>query len=217
MEITFRPLSKRHQAELQGHVAWSITLFRAFLFLAVVGALGWFLRAVHARATEPGSFLGSDAWWAVPLFAFAVGLYVVSSRWTGGRGFRRAVRADLNGGMARVRRITTIDAIEVAEQEDEGHSYFLLTDDGRTMLFAGQYLDRYRRRGFPWRAFDIIEAPASERFLDLVRAGDRLVPSVRRPPFTWAEVKRFGVLERYRVVDDVDFDLLKRSAPESPQ
>jgi hypothetical protein len=216
METTFQPLSKRQQAELRGYVAWSITLFRGFLFLAGVGALGWFLRAVHARATEPGSFFGNDAWWAVPLFAFAGGLYVVSSRWTGGRRFRRAVRADLKGGVARVRRITVVDAIEVDEQEDEGYAYFLLTDDGRTMLFAGQYLDTYKRKGFPWRAFDVIEAPVSERFLDIVRAGERLVPSARRPAFTWDEVKRFGALEKYRFVDDVDFEALKKRDARRP-
>lgn len=88
---------------------------------------------------------------------------------------------------------------------------FILTDEGQTMIFAGQYLDRLKGKGFPWTSFDIVEAPDSRIFFRIVAAGERLTPSSRRPPLTWEEAKRFGILnETYRMLD-VDFESLKRS------
>jgi hypothetical protein len=61
----------------------------------------------------------------------------------------------------------------------------------RALLFAGQYLDRLKAKGFPWTAFDI-------------------KPSGRRPSFTWEEAKAFGVLDRnYRFLD-VEFEAIRR-------
>jgi hypothetical protein len=139
-------------------------------------------------------------------------LYFVSSRWTGGRSFRRKVRLDLARGEAALRRVAAVDAIEVAEREDEGHAYFLRTEYGRTMLFAGQYLEKYRRRGFPWKVFEIVEAPESQVFLDIVPIGDRLQPSSRRPPFSWEELKGFEGMNENYVLVNAEFDTLRGSS-----
>jgi hypothetical protein len=76
------------------------------------------------------------------------------------------------------------------KQRAELHGYVR----GNTMLFAGQYLARLKGKGFPWRAFDIVEAPESRIFFGINPAGDRLQPSIKRPPFSWEEAKRLGAL-----------------------
>ena len=166
VETTYRPISKRRLAELNGYAAWSTSAFRAAIFIVVVAAVTWLLRGVHVAFVRP--VVDADAIWVVPSLAIAVGICALGSRWTGGRAFRAAVRADLAGGVAAVHRVVAIDAIEVEEQEDEGPSLFILTSDGSTLLMTGQYLEAYRRKGFPWRTFEILEAPASKIFFGLV-------------------------------------------------
>ncbi len=210
MEPTLQPLTKRQQSELRGYVAAGPAIFRATLFLGAVAIVGLLVRALYrlipGSATLPRSHEG---WWIVPTLAFAAGLFIVSDRWTGGRPFRQKVRADLRRGMAHGRRVTAVDAIEIEEQEDEGPTFLLRTDDGRTMFFAGQYLERYRRKGFPWTAFDILEAPQSGVLLDIVAAGERLAPSLRRAPLAWEETKRLGLLRSKYGEIDVEFEALK--------
>jgi hypothetical protein len=114
-------------------------------------------------------------------------------------------------GEIAVRRVVAVDAVEIEEQEDEGPGYFILTADGTTLLFAGQYLDRLKSKGFPWTAFDVSEAPQSNVFFGISAAGDRLKPSARRPPLTFEEGKAYGTFNvKYRTVDG-DFVSLKES------
>jgi hypothetical protein len=51
METTFRPVSKRRLAELQGYVAWSTSAFRLGGFVAVVAVTTWISHAASARVT----------------------------------------------------------------------------------------------------------------------------------------------------------------------
>jgi hypothetical protein len=207
MQTTYRPISKRRLAELRGYVAWSTSAFRAGLLIAVVGLFAWTLRTAHARLERP---LGdSELVWLLPAAVLAMALYFIAGRWTGGRAFRAGVRQDVAGGVAAVHAVRAIDAIEVEEGEDEGPAYFVLTDDGTTLLFAGQYLAPYRRKGFPWKEFEILEAPRSKIFFGLVPRGERLAPSARRPPFSWEEFKAFARGKREYAVLDVDFKALK--------
>ncbi len=55
--------------------------------------------------------------------------------------------------MMAAHRIDAVEAIEVDEQEDEGPSFFIKTVDGQVILFTGQYLNRLKARGFPWKPF----------------------------------------------------------------
>ncbi|HEV8357684.1 MAG TPA: hypothetical protein VGQ17_13105 [Gemmatimonadales bacterium] len=41
------------------------------------------------------------------------------------------------------------DAVAVEEAEDEGLSFYLLLDDGRTLFLSGQYLYDPAAQGFP--------------------------------------------------------------------
>jgi hypothetical protein len=210
METTVRRLSRGQVEQLQGYVACGPAIFRGGLFLAAIGALAWVLRSVHAALARRVPWLSHDAWWVVPLAVLACALYLAASRWTGGRAFRSKVRVDLAQGVAAVRQIKVVEVIEVEEREDEGRAYFLRTEDGETILFAGQYLENYRRRGFPWRTFEIVEAPESRTFLDMVPNGDHLEPSFRRPPFTWEERKGLGGVNENYVFLDADFEALKK-------
>jgi hypothetical protein len=210
METTFRPISKRRLAELKGYVAPGIIIFRAALFLIAVGTAAFLTRQMVRGFAQSG-----DAAWILPTALFGVGLYVVSSRWTGGRSFRAKVRADLAGGVAAAHRIVAVDTIQVEEREDEGPAFFVLTEEGETILFAGQYLESYKRKGFPWRSFEILEAPESRIFFGLVPLGARLTPSARRPPFSWEEFKRYRVRDHHYGIIDEDFNALKEAATTS--
>jgi hypothetical protein len=210
VETSFRPLPQRRITELRGYVSWGIVLFRAVLFVLAVAAVAWLLAALH-RLLVPAS-LRHDIWWIVPTGLLAASLYAVAGRWTGGRELRKRIREDIAGGVAAVHRVVAVEAIEVGEREDEGPAYFIRTADGRTILFAGQYLYTYKRKGFPWTEFEIVEAPRSQRFFELARVGEPLKPSASRPPFTWEEFKRYKANAGEYVILDVDFGALKRGA-----
>jgi hypothetical protein len=204
-------MRRKERQELQGFVSPGIAVARALAFAAAVGIVGWVLRGLHGLIRNLHPVLAYDVWWVLPVVAIAVSLYVRSARWTGGRVFRARVRADLERGEIAVRRVVAIDAVEIEEQEDEGPGYFILTADGTTLLFAGQYLDRLKSKGFPWTAFDVSEAPQSNVFFGISAAGDRLKPSARRPPLTFEEGKAYGTFNvKYRTVD-VNFVSLKES------
>ena len=207
-----RSLSRKQAAELRGYVAASTSLFRILVWLAAVALAGALFRALQPLLARPFPVVGAHMWWALPTGLVAWALYHASSRWTGGREFRARVRRDLERGTLAVRRVTAVDAIEVEEQEDEGPSYFVLTPDRQTIFFSGQYLDRYRSKGFPWTSFEILEAPESGVFFGLHRTGERLVPSARRRPFGWEERKALGGFNRKYQLINVDFGSLKHEA-----
>jgi hypothetical protein len=211
MDVTYRPLRKKERQELQGYVSSGIWLLRAVAFAAAMAVVGLVLRGAHSLMSSRFPAFAHDAWWVVPLLALALALYGRSRRWTGGREFRARVRADLARGEVAVRRIVAVDAVEIEEQEDEGPGFFLLTSDGTTILFAGQYLDRLKSKGFPWTTFEISESPDARVFFGISGAGDRLKPSGCRSPLTYEEGKAFGIFSvNYRTVD-VDFASLKQS------
>ena len=210
MDVTYKPLTRKQRQDLEGYVAWGPSVFRALLFVALVGFVAWLLRATLLRVAATYPAAAHPAWWIVPVVLLAAAVFRRSRRWTGGRALRTRIRADLARGEAAVHRVAASEAIAVGAGEDEGPTIFLRTLDGETMVFAGQYLEPYVRRGFPWSAFEILEAPESKLFIDLVKAGDKLTPARRAQPLTWEEVKTYGVLEdRYRVLA-VDFDAVKR-------
>ena len=207
METTYRPLSKRQRKEIEGYVAFGPNAFRAVLFLLAVAFVGWLLRGIHLWLVR--STIDSDAVWIVPTLAFAIWLYRYGARWTGGRRRRAEIRRDLARGEVAVHRVAAVDAVAVEPMADEGPSYFVLTDDGRTVLFAGQYLDLYSRKGFPWTIIEIVETPESKTFLRLEVSGERLPPSARHPRDAAEELRALAGSTRNYGVVDVEFDPLK--------
>jgi hypothetical protein len=69
MEATLQPLTRKQRQELQGYIAWGITIFRAILYVVAVGIVGWLMRLVHEQLTDESSLYSQDAWWIVPLSA----------------------------------------------------------------------------------------------------------------------------------------------------
>jgi hypothetical protein len=208
-QATYRPLSRRQAAELRGYVAASTTVGRALLFVAPVAIAALVLRALVRAASSVLPVLSHAAWWMAPTCLLGWFLYRRSSRWTGGPEFRRQVRRDLARGQLAVRQIEAVDAVAFEEVEDCGPCYILLTRDGQTMLFDGQYLETYRRRGFPWTCFEIREAPESGVFFGLRKAGDRLKPSAVVTSFSYAERKALGSFNKSYQTVEVDFVALK--------
>ena len=208
METTFRPLTARQREDLEGYVSFAPNAFRAALFVIAVAMVGVLFRALYIKLGR--SSVDSDLVWIVPTALFAMALYRRGSRWTGGAEFRAAVRRDLARGDAAVHRVIAVDAVELVEREDEGPAFAILTHDGATMVFAGQYLEPYRTKGFPWTAFDILETPESRIFLRLERAGDPLAPSARHAEFTGGDLHDQRTSPRNYAVVDLDFDALKQ-------
>ena len=88
---------------------------------------------------------------------------------------------------------TITDAVAVEEHEDEGLSYYLLLDDGRTLFLSGQYLYAPADEdGFPWAVFEVVRVPIGGWVLRMVRHGPTLTPSHTRAPFSDARVRLGG-------------------------
>ena len=209
---TRRPLTRHQLADLRGYVSIVPVVFRAFLFVAALAISGWIIKAIFSWAARANPLFGHPAWWIVPLLLLGTALYIRAGRWTGGRALRRQIRADIAGGEAAVTTITAVDAIEVEEAEDEGPAFFILDADGRTWLFAGQYLERLRGKGFPWQSFEILETPSAHLFLGLKAIGPHLQVSGRVPPLTLGDLRALGIGTREYAIVTADFAELKARA-----
>jgi hypothetical protein len=198
------PLTKRERAELVGYLSRSAVAGRAILFALA-------LAAVAGIAFKVQRWLSIDQpFWVVPSTLVGLALYWRSRRWTGGRDLRVRIRRDLESNTATVHVLSVVDAIKVEEAEDEGPTFFLKLETGETVAIGGQFLDRLVSRGFPWRQFDIREAAESGLFLGLESRGDRVVPSLVKPPLSMATVRELGIASvRWKVLP-VAFEELRR-------
>ena len=200
------PLTKRERAELVGYVARSTVWARAILFALA-------LAAVAGLAFKVQRWLSIDQpFWVVPTALAGLVLYWRSRRWTGGRDLRARIRLDLESNTAAVHILSVVDAIRVEEAEDEGPTFFLKLETGETVAIGGQFLDRFVTRGFPWRQFEIREGARSGLFLGLEGRGERIVPSLVRPPLSLATVRELGIGRvRWKVLP-MAFEELRRVA-----
>lgn len=203
MPTSSRPMSPRQLAELRGYVSPWTSVGRVTLLLGASLLGGAMLRSLVIRIAPDAHFL----WWLVPSLGMAAGLFALGRRGSGGPALRERIRADLAGGVLNIDCIEVAEAIEVREQEDEGPAFFLKLTDGRVLVFSGQYLDRLKQRGFPWRIFELTEAPASKLIFQLKRLGAPIRPAFVREPFTFAEFKTYGG-GKYQVLE-TDFESLK--------
>ena len=105
---------------------------------------------------------------------------------------------------------TIKDAVAVEEFEDDGPSYYLLLDDGRTLFLSGQYLYEPVESGFPWQSFEVVRAASGNWVLRIVPLGPPLKPSQTRAPFSRDELKRDAIIEDGSITPQ-DFDALKVS------
>ena len=122
----------------------------------------------------------------------------------------RQMKADLAGGMATVHIVDVADSILVQEHEDEGPTVFVKTAESETLVFAGQQLDIYTKRGFPWSRFEIVEGPASGFFLGLRRLGPQLTPYIVPGPLSYAEAKQYSIFRGIWSRLDDSFEDIKK-------
>ena len=102
------------------------------------------------------------------------------------------------------------DAIEVAEEEDEGKHFYLRLADGRVLFLSGQYLyEPVAAKRFPAARITVIRAPNSGIVLSMRPDGEYLAPSSVPPSFSEREHERGRVPEDGAIVQ-TDFDRLRR-------
>lgn len=115
---------------------------------------------------------------------------------------------DLAAGDVRSEIYNITDAVAVEESEDEGLSYYLLLDDGRTLFLSGQYLYEPVENGFPWDSFEIVRVASGQWVLRIVPIGLPLAPSFTRKPFSVSEW-RSGAIPADGAIEHRSFDALK--------
>ena len=119
------------------------------------------------------------------------------------------VARDLAAGYVNCATYTITDAVAIEEHEDEGLSYYLLLDDGRTLYLSGQYLhEPADEGGFPWAAFEVVRVPIGGWVLRMARHGPALTPSHARAPFSDAE-HASGAVPADGTIALRDFEALK--------
>ena len=107
-------------------------------------------------------------------------------------------------------RFEVVDAIEVAEEEDEGRHFYLRLADGRVLFLTGQYLDEdVASRRFPAARVTVIRAPESGIVLSMRAEGEYVAPSAVRPSFSERERTRGRIPDDGEILE-TDFDRLRR-------
>jgi putative Ca2+/H+ antiporter (TMEM165/GDT1 family) len=118
------------------------------------------------------------------------------------------VARDAAAGFVRSTIYRITDAVAVEEEEDEGPSYYLLLDDGRTLFMSGQYLYEPAEDGFPWKSFEVVQVASGKWVLRIVPLGPAIVPSWTRGPFSGAELSS-RTMPADGAIEQRDFAALK--------
>ena len=125
---------------------------------------------------------------------------------------RASGQRDLEAGEVDETRFEIVDAIEVAEEEDEGRHFYLRLADGRVLFLSGQYLYApVESRRFPSARVTVIRAPSSGLVLAVRPDGEFLAPSTVRPSFSDRDRARGRVPEDGEIVE-TDFERLRDRA-----
>jgi hypothetical protein len=194
METYEQPLSQEHREQLEGVVAFSAHLFRVLLFTGCILLIGIGLRSLqHLLFSTPPL-------WLILTLLLAFWLYRRSSRWTGGKAMRSKICQDLDMGRETVKVVTPSCVEKAAEEEDEGPTYIIETDDGGTYLFCGQSLIEYEDMGFPWARIGVVEAPISGRLLGLECLGNPIPVNRYLSPFSYTDARKLGCFQTTFVV-----------------
>jgi hypothetical protein len=151
------------------------------------------------------------------LFVLIVGVGGLAAYFYLRRLFHRAAaadqssgRRDLEAGEVDETRFEVVDAIEVAEEEDEGRHFYLRLADGRVLFLSGQYLDEdVASRRFPAARVTVIRAPESGIVLSMRAEGAYVAPSAVRPSFSEPERTRGRIPDDGEILE-TDFDRLRR-------
>ncbi len=193
----------------EGRVWAGMLLF--IIFAAAFAILGILVRFLFSFLAELAPVFQEQPVKVIAVASFMALFYAWLRRRLWASPLSREMKADLAGGIAKVHTVDVADSILVQEHEDEGPTVFVKTEDSETLVFAGQELDIYTKRGFPWSRFEIVEGPASGFFLGLGRLGPPLTPLVVSGPVPWSEVKEYReVFRRKWCRLETPFDDIKK-------
>jgi hypothetical protein len=196
------PLTIKEIKELREMISLKTYLLRLFIYALIVILITIPIRAIQNSLLE----IHFPIW--IIISAICTGyLLLKSKKWTGGSELRKQIKKEIKDGVAYTTQCSIKDAIEVEEQEDEGPSFYIQTDNEMVYLFSGQYLDTYNTKGFPWEKFVIIETPSKQIF-KLKKEGKNFKVNKKRKPFTWDEIKEVGK-DKYQIVNKQFDEILK--------
>ena len=214
METAYREFKDNEKECLRGYLSWQATSCRVFFFVIVALVL---LKAFYAIYMYIGGHIPSLAqyhWWLGPAILCVCFIYWFFGKFINRPAFLKQVRKDLRCGKAAVHTINVDEVIEVSEMEDEGPAYIVRSDENETIIFSGQYLLKYKEKGFPWTTLEVAEAPTSKVFLGLRQVGAHLEPSLVRQQFSYADFKKFSCNKEYYKVLDVNYEEMKGGSVE---
>ncbi len=108
----------------------------------------------------------------------AVGIYLWRREAGQPSKYNDLCQKDLADGKAQIITFSAIEAIQVAEFEDEGNSYFVHLSDGRVLFLSGQWLDAVEGdKTFPCTEFEVAQAPRSQIVFGMVCRGSYFPPT----------------------------------------
>lgn len=206
--MTLRPATPEEQRELARHersgVEWKVfgaIWFAASVFVAGIGLL---YLVTGTRTVAQSLFV-----LVVGTLSAAFYLYLRRLFTRAAAAARKASALDAGAGQVDESSFSIVDAIQVAETEDEGLHFFLRLADGGVVFLSGQYLyDPVAARRFPSAQVTIVRAPATRTVLRFTPSGAYVRPSTTRAAFTDREHARGRVPEDGDVLH-VDFERLR--------
>src|SRR5690554_576937 len=145
------PLTNNELKELREIISLKTYLLRLFIYALIVILITIPFRAIQNSFLE----IHFPIWIIIPVICI-VYLQIKSKKWTGGSELRKQIKKEIKDGVAYETQFSIKDVNEVEEQEDEGPSFYIQTDNDIVYLFSGQYLNNYKTSGFPWEKFVII-------------------------------------------------------------
>ena len=206
---TRRPLTDEERARLGPSTRRPSVWWRGLVSGACVFAVA-FLLALLASPLLPPVLIVPAALAAGLLAAVAWYARIQRRERRAVRRWNEAAARDVAAGYVESTIYQVADAVAVREHEDEGLSYYLLLDDGRTLFLSGQYLYEPAAEGFPWSSFEIVRLAVSGTTLRVVRHGAPLTPGLTRPAFSDEEL-RPGALPEDGAIVPLDFARLNAS------
>jgi len=207
--MTLRPATpeeRRHLTRLEGSaLGWKVIGALWFAASVFVAGLGLLYLVTRARTVTQSLFV-----FLVGTLSAAFYLYLRRLFTRAAAAARQASASDAVRGQVDESTFSIVDAIQVAETEDEGLHFFLrLADGGGVLFLSGQYLyDPVAAQRFPSAQVTIVRAPASGTVLRFTPSGAYVQPSTTRAAFTDREHARGRVPEDGDVLH-VDFERLR--------
>jgi hypothetical protein len=185
-------------------LAWTVVGVVYFATSLVLCLLGILYFATRARSPVQSLFV-----FLVGVLGIAGFLYLRHRLAPYGAAERATARADLRAGEVDETAFAIVDAVEVAQGEDEGRHFFLRLGNGRVLFLSGQYLEQpVAAKRFPASSVTIVRAAASGVVLSMRAEGHYLAPSAVRPPFTEADYEG-GLVPEDGSILDLDFEQLR--------